>query len=119
MLPPRVNDAYGSFIDQLLSLPVFQFVADKTPGLIKVAFRPPVAVEAVAGACVQGILTKPGAAGTTTGLTLLDTAHAINDLAQQPPATGMTEAKDWTVQTVLDTADWIQQKVKDYNEKQQ
>ena len=85
-------------------------VADKTPGVLKVAFRPPVSVDAVAGACVQGILTKPQhGAGKT--VTLLDTAHDSNALAQHPPATGITDAREWTVQTTTGLSEWIQQKI--------
>ena len=36
----------------MLSLPLFDAIADKAPGLIKVALRPPVSVEAVATTCV-------------------------------------------------------------------
>jgi len=108
VLPPRVADGCGSFVDQLLSFPLFQLVADKTPGLLKVAFRPPVSVDAVAGACVQGIL-KPQGAGKT--VTLLDTAHDINALAQHPPATGITDVREWTVQTATGLSEWIQQKI--------
>jgi hypothetical protein len=41
LVPPRVTSEYGSFIEELLSLGVFTFLADITPGLIKVALRPP------------------------------------------------------------------------------
>lgn len=111
VLPPRVADGCGSFVDQLLSFPVLQFVADKTPGLLKVAFPPPVSVDAVAGASVQGILKTKPQQGAGKTVTLLDTAHDISALAQYPPATGITDVRDWTVQTATGLSEWIQQKI--------
>jgi hypothetical protein len=54
LIPPRVTKEYVSFIEGLLSFGIFTFLADITPGLIKVALRPPSSVEAVAGACSVG-----------------------------------------------------------------
>jgi len=116
LLPPRVNDAYGSFIDQLLSFGIIQKLADVSPGLIKVALRPPVSVDAVAGACVNGILkVNSSSKGTTT---ILDTAKDINTMANQKPATGINDAIDFTIQTATETTKWIQEKVKEFDEKQ-
>ena len=51
LFPPRVNDGYGSAVEEVLASDVITTIADKMPGLIKVALRPPVSVDAVAGAC--------------------------------------------------------------------
>jgi nucleoside-diphosphate-sugar epimerase len=53
---PRVSAAYGSGVEEVLSLPPIQALADAAPGLIKVALRPPVSVEAVATACASAAL---------------------------------------------------------------
>lgn len=90
LLPPRVTSEYGSGIEQLLSFLPFQILADLTPGLIKVALRPPVSVEAVANACVAlGEGTKEGASGVLEGTDL------INQIADQPDATGLTDFLKW------------------------
>jgi nucleoside-diphosphate-sugar epimerase len=102
LLPPRVNAAYGSFIDQLLSFGLIQKVADITPGLIKVALRPPVSVDSVAGACIS--------AGS--GVRVLDSAAAINQASGQPPATGVQDAIEWTVETTGKIVEWVQAKAK-------
>jgi nucleoside-diphosphate-sugar epimerase len=106
LIPPRVNAAYGSFIDQLLSFGLIQIVADITPGLIKVALRAPVAVESVANACVEGVLNPKG-------LVVLDTAKDINAASGQPPATGVEDAIKWTVKTAKEISDWVQEKAKE------
>jgi hypothetical protein len=125
LIPPRVNDSYGSFIDQLLSFVLFQKLADISPGLIKVALRPPVSVNAVANACVNGILLSSSisaASSTSSGggsgggnVNILDTAKDINDMAKQEPATGINDAIDWTIQTTKDAVNFIQEKVKEQN----
>ena len=107
LFPPRVNTAYGSFIDQLLSFGLIKVLADVTPGLIKVALRPPVAVESVAGACVDGIFNNQN------GVKILDTAAEINDASGQPDATGVKDAIDWTAKTASEIAAWIQEKAKE------
>ena len=61
LLPPRVAAFYGSGVEELLSLPPFTFAAGKLPeggpaGLLKVALRPPVSVDAVAGACAAAAM---------------------------------------------------------------
>jgi len=121
LLPPRVNDAYGSFIDQLLSFGVIQKLADVLPGLIKVALRPPVSVDAVAGACVNGILgraTTRMISNNGSTVLVLDTAKDINSMANQLPATGMNDAIDFTIETTTKTVKWIQEKITELNEKQ-
>ena len=109
LLPPRVNDAYGSFIDQLLSFVLFDALANVTPGLIKVALRPPVSVNAVAGACVAGIQSKQGQ--------ILDTAEAINTAANQPAATGVEDAIAWVVETSGKAVDFVNEKIKEQQAK--
>ena len=54
--PPRVTAAYGSGVEEVLSLGPIQALADAAPGLLKVALRPPVSVEAVAMACASAAL---------------------------------------------------------------
>ena len=60
LIPPRVNYEYGSGVEELLSLPPFKFLADVTPGLIKVALRPPVCVDSVAAACARAAMDESG-----------------------------------------------------------
>ena len=59
-------------------------VADAAPGLIKVALRPPVSADAVAGAAAKAAI------GSVTGS--LDGTLAINEAAGQPAATGLSDA---------------------------
>ena len=84
LFPPRVNAAYGSGGEELLSNGIIQKVADVMPGLIKVALRPPVSVDAVAGAAAAA------AVGKASGK--LDGTFAINEAAGQPAATGLSDA---------------------------
>ena len=60
LTPPRVATGYGRFIDGLLSTPPARLVAKVAPGIVGVAFEPPIYVEAVAGACVAGALGLAG-----------------------------------------------------------
>ena len=53
---PRVSAAYGRGVEELLSLGPIAALADAAPGLIKVALRPPVSVEAVGTACAFAAL---------------------------------------------------------------
>jgi len=55
------------------------------PGLLGVALRPPVNVDAVAAACAAHALGECGA-------TELDGTAAINAVAALPPARGLTNA---------------------------
>jgi len=103
LFPPRVNDAYGSAVEELLSLGPLRFLADVAPGLIKVALRPPSAVEAVAGACASAAL------GEVSGV--LDGTDAINEAANQPDPTGLTEAFKWAGEKAKDAYDWAKVEV--------
>ena len=66
--PPRVTAAYGSGVEEVLSLAPIQALADAAPGLIKVALRPPVSVEAVAMACASAALGELTPTGLADGL---------------------------------------------------
>jgi len=103
LLPPRVNDAYGSGVEELLSLGPIRFLADVAPGLIKVALRPPSSVDAVAAACAGAAL------GEVSGI--LDGTDAINEAAGQPEATGLTEALEWTGEKLTDAFNWAKVEV--------
>ena len=85
LFPPRVNDGYGSAVEEILSNGIVQKIADVMPGLIKVALRPPVSVDAVAGAVVSATL-----GGVTDSK--LDGTFAINKAADRPAATGLSDA---------------------------
>ena len=85
LLPPRVSGWYGSFIEELLSQAAFVKGAEVLPGLLGVALRPPVNVDAVAAACVAHALGE-------CSETELDGTAAINAVAALPPARGLTDA---------------------------
>eukprot|EP00978_Attheya_sp_CCMP212_P028125 scaffold96297_cov53-Attheya_sp.AAC.5 len=104
LFPPRVNGAYGSAVEELLSLGPFCILADLTPGLIKVALRPPSSVDAVAAACAAAAL------GEIDG-GILDGTKAINAATNQPDPTGLTEAIDWTKENLSKAYDWAQVEV--------
>ena len=89
LLPPRVNYEYGSGVEELLMLPPFKLLADATPGLIKVALRPPVCVDSVAGACAKAALDEGS-------LPTLDGTYEINEYSGQPKSTGLTDALEWS-----------------------
>jgi len=84
LFPPRVNSAYGSAVEEILSSKPFDALANALPGLIKVALRPPVSVDAVAGAAVAAALGK-------TDAMKIDGTAQINQAASQPPATGLSD----------------------------
>lgn len=75
--PPRVTAEYGAFIEGLLSAAPFKLLADVMPGLIKIALRPPVSVDAVAAACARAAMGSVDAA-------TLDGTEAINAAADLP-----------------------------------
>jgi hypothetical protein len=103
--PPRVTSEYGAFIEQILSAcaaafapqqcerqpaahslldatcsldrPPFKLLANVMPGLIKVALRPPVSVDAVAAACARSAMG-------TIEASELDGTEAINAAADLP-----------------------------------
>mmetsp|Transcript_3075 Transcript_3075/g.4676 ORF Transcript_3075/g.4676 Transcript_3075/m.4676 type:complete len:339 (-) Transcript_3075:460-1476(-) len=104
LFPPRVNAAYGSAVEELLSNKLIRVLADVTPGLIKVALRPPSAVEAVAGACAKAALGEK-VKGT------LDGTDDINEAAGQPDPTGLTEAIEWTGEKAKDVYGWLKVEV--------
>ena len=81
--PPRVSGGYGSAIEEILSNGIITKIGDVLPGLLKVALRPPVSVDAVAQACVNLAL---GAEGS-----VVDGAAAINAAAGAPKATGFSD----------------------------
>lgn len=74
LLPPRVSSDYGSGVEELLSNGPFKFLAENAPGLIGVAFRPPVSVDTLAKACA-------GQALGTINEKILDGTEAINAAA--------------------------------------
>lgn len=104
LLPPRVNYEYGSGVEELLSLGLFKALADITPGLIKVALRPPSSVDAVAAACAAAAL------GDLEG-GVLDGTIAINAATNQPDATGLTEALEWAKEGLIKGYDWAKVEV--------
>jgi nucleoside-diphosphate-sugar epimerase len=105
VLPPRVTAEYGSFIEELLSLGLIKTLADITPGLIKVALRPPSSVEAVADACVSAAL-----GGAALGKTL-DGGAEINEITNQSAATGLTDAIEWLKVNTGKFIDWAKEEV--------
>jgi len=88
LFPPRVTTEYGSGVEELLSSGFFSALAGFMPGLIKVALRPPVSVEAVAGAVAKGALAS---AGDVMASADLDGTAEINAAAGAPSATGLTD----------------------------
>lgn len=81
--PPRVSAGYGAAVEELLSSRVAAFLA-KLPGLLGVAFRPPVSVDAVAAACANLALGDRDDA-------VVDGTAAINAAAGAPDATGFSD----------------------------
>ena len=89
---PRVSAGYGSCVEELLSLPLFDALAEATPGLVKVALRPPISVEAVAAACAKGALgelTTDGASRRAVGT--LDGTAAIRAASGEQAATPLAD----------------------------
>jgi len=54
--PPRVNQQYGSFVENTLSLAPFKALAGVLPGVAGLALQPPVCVDDVAKAVTSGAL---------------------------------------------------------------
>lgn len=104
LLPPRVNADYGSGVEELLSSKPFRLLADATPGLVKVALRPPVSVDAVAGACAAA------AVGDVEAGSVLDGTDAIKAAAGEGPSTGLTEAVSWAGEQLGRALQWAQTK---------
>ena len=105
LLPPRVNFEYGSGVEELLMLPPFKFLADATPGLIKVALRPPVCVDSVAGACAKAAMDESG------DLRVLDGTDDINAYSGQPKSTGLTDGLQWSKEQAIKFYDWAKVEV--------
>jgi nucleoside-diphosphate-sugar epimerase len=106
LLPPRVNFEYGSGVEELLFLPPFKILADITPGLIKVALRPPVCVDSVAAACAKAALNEVGA-----DLPTLDGTKEINAYSGQPKSTGLTDALEWSKEKLVEFYEWAKVEV--------
>ena len=104
--PPRVTFEYGSGIEELLMLPPIKILADITPGLIKVALRPPVCVDSVAGACAKAVLDESG-----LPLPTLDGTDEINEYSGQPKSTGLADAITWSKGKLVDFYDWAKVEV--------
>jgi nucleoside-diphosphate-sugar epimerase len=109
--PPRVTADYGAIIDQLLSFLPIQILADLLPGLAKIALRPPVSVDAVAGACAAAAL------GQLPGGQILDGSRAINAVTNIPSSTGLTDAivreVTWMAETSTKVATWMSARLKE------
>lgn len=105
LAPPRVNYDYGSGVEELLMLPPLKILADLTPGLIKVALRPPVSVDAVAAACAKAVMDETGTLPT------LDGTDEINAYSGQPKSTGLTDALQWSKEKLMDFYDWAKVEV--------
>lgn len=90
----------------MLFLPPFKLAADVTPGLIKVALRPPVCVDSVAAACAKAAMDDSGAA-----LSTLDGTEAINAYSGQPKSTGLTDALKWSGGKLSEFYDWAKVEV--------
>ena len=106
LLPPRVNYEYGSGVEELLMLPPFKILADITPGLIKVALRPPVCVDSVAAACAKAAMDESGA-----DLPVLDGTEDINGYSGQPKSTGLTDGLEWSKVQAIKFYDWAKVEV--------
>ena len=104
LLPPRVNYEYGSGVEELLFLPPFKILSDITPGLIKVALRPPVSVDSVAAACAKAALDE-------SDLPTLDGTAEINAYSGQPKSTGLTEALSWGAGQLVKFYEWAKVEV--------
>lgn len=106
LFPPRVNTAYGSGVEELLSSPPLKLLAGVAPGLAKIALRPPVSVDAVAACCAAAVLgelpprTPPSLDGTA----------AIKAAAGEAPATGLSEALSWAGAALLKALEWVKLK---------
>ena len=99
-----MNYEYGSGVEELLMLPPFKLLADATPGLIKVALRPPVCVDSVAGACAKAALDEGS-------LPTLDGTYEINEYSGQPKSTGLTDALEWSKEQAIKFYDWAKVEV--------
>ena len=113
---PRVSAAYGACVEELLSLPLFDALAEAMPGLIKVALRPPVSVEAVAAACAKGALGELTMGGATRrAVGTLDGTAAIRaasgEQAATPLADGLDRLLDRWGQLTEEFFEWVQRQL--------
>ena len=92
---PRVSAAYGSAVEEVLSIGAVQALADAAPGLIKVALRPPVSVDAVARACASAALGELATGDATRrAVGVLDGTAAIKAAAGDLPPRALSDALD-------------------------
>lgn len=100
---PRVSSDYGYAIEEILSLRPIQALADRMPGLMKVALRPPSSVEAVATACAfaaRGSLAEGQASRRAVGT--LDGTAAIKAAAGEAPPSGLSDGLDRALDKIAD-----------------
>jgi len=92
---PRVSAAYGSAVEEVLSLSPIQALADAAPGLIKVALRPPSSVEAVATVCALAAVGELATgAATRRAVGTLDGTAALKAAAGEATPRSLREAID-------------------------
>ncbi len=84
LFPPRVSQGYGDAVAELLGAEPVQKAADKLPGLLKVALRPPSSVDAVAAVCVAAAMGRLEAQ-------VVDGTAEINAAAGAPAPTGLSK----------------------------
>ena len=89
---PRVSNAYGSAVEEVLSLAPIRALADAAPGLIKVALRPPSSVDAVAMACALAAMGELASGeATRRAVGTLDGTAAIKAAAGERVPAGLRE----------------------------
>ena len=117
--PPRVTAAYGSGVEEVLSLAPIQALADAAPGLIKVALRPPVSVEAVATACASAALGELAQGDATRrAVGVLDGTVAIKAAAGELTPTRLADGLNRGLDGLGNKlADKTEQLVAAFNEK--
>ena len=117
--PPRVTAAYGSGVEEVLSLAPIQALADAAPGLIKVALRPPVSVEAVATACASAALGELAEGDATRrAVGVLDGTVAIKAAAGELTPTRLADGLNRGLDGLGNKlADKTEQLVAAFNEK--
>ena len=113
---PRVSAGYGAAVEEVLSIGPLAALADAAPGLVKVALRPPVSVDAVAMACAKaalGELTVGEATRRAVGT--LDGTAAIRAAAGEAPPTALSDGLDDALEELGDQTEkllkWIQAKL--------
>ena len=117
--PPRVTAAYGSGVEEVLSLAPIQALADAAPGLIKVALRAPVSVEAVATACASAALGELAEGDATRrAVGVLDGTVAIKAAAGELTPTRLADGLNRGLDGLGNKlADKTEQLVAAFNEK--